>query len=236
MILFLLFSPCSRTCSSDFDHMFVLHFSLGISLLAPASPTLYTHRGTPAHYLSFSLALGLGQGAISPTASPASAGGDVPTRCCRTPPPSSFWRCLRTTPCDDSRADAGMSIRACFGRTFPVVRLQLFTYIWVYFDGAGPRVGRGWKRAQMYLRRNIAVVLVIGALAVFLFPLSVGPFTTTNGPATAFRAAAAAFALLFSMTTIVSFSLQQRTGCVRPALTLYSSAEAPLVQLPTLRC
>jgi hypothetical protein len=66
MILFLLFSPCSRTCSSDFDHMFVLHFSLGISLLAPASPTLYTHRGTPAHYLSFGLALGLGQGLSAP--------------------------------------------------------------------------------------------------------------------------------------------------------------------------
>ena len=88
----------------------------------------------------------------------------------------------------------------------------------------------------MYWRRNIAVVLVIAALAVFLFPLSVGPFTTTNGPATALRAAAAAFALLFSMTTIVSFSLQQRTCCVRLSLTLCSSAEALLVQLHALRC
>ena len=43
VLLFLLFSPCSRTCSSDFGHMFVLDFSPGISL--PASPTLYTHRG-----------------------------------------------------------------------------------------------------------------------------------------------------------------------------------------------
>jgi hypothetical protein len=36
-----------------------------------------------------------------------------------------------------------MSIRDCFGRAFPVVRLQLFTYIWVYFDRASPRVSRG---------------------------------------------------------------------------------------------
>lgn len=88
----------------------------------------------------------------------------------------------------------------------------------------------------MYWRRNIAVVLVIGGLAVFLFPLSVGPFTTTNGPATALRAAAAAIALLFSIATIVCFSLQQRTGCMRPALSLCSSAETLLVQLPALRC
>ena len=88
----------------------------------------------------------------------------------------------------------------------------------------------------MYWRRNIAVVLVIGALAVFLFPLSVGPFTTTNGPATAFRATAAAFALLFSMTTSVCLSLQLRAGYVRPAGPLCSSAEALLVQLPALRC
>jgi hypothetical protein len=146
VLLFLLFSPCSRTCSSDFGHMFVLDFSPGISL--PASPhTIYPSRNSSAPFV---LWLGAGFGTadpIRPTASPTSAGSGIPIRCCGTSPPFSFWRCLRTMPWHDSRADAVMSNRACFGRAFPVVRLQLFTYIWVYFDRAGSRVGRGWKRA-----------------------------------------------------------------------------------------
>lgn len=88
----------------------------------------------------------------------------------------------------------------------------------------------------MHCLRNIAVVLMIGTLAVFLFPLSVGPFTTTNGPATAFRAAAAAFALLLSMSSIVCLSLRLTNGSIRSALTLCSTAEALLVRLPALRC
>ena len=84
--------------------------------------------------------------------------------------------------------------------------------------------------------RNIALVLMIGTLAVFLCPLSAGPFTATNGPVTALRASAAAFALLLSMSAIVCLSLRLMTGSIRPALTLCSSAEALLVQMPILRC
>ncbi len=88
----------------------------------------------------------------------------------------------------------------------------------------------------MHRLRNIAVVLMIGTLGVFLFSAAAGPFTTTNGPVTAFRAAAAALALLLSITRMVCFSLQLITDCVRPAVTLFSPAEALLVPLPALRC
>jgi len=66
----------------------------------------------------------------------------------------------------------------------------------------------------MHRLRNIAVVLMIGTLGVFLFPAAAGPFTTTNGPVTAFRAAAAALALLLSITRMVPDDqcLQRRTN------------------------
>jgi hypothetical protein len=88
----------------------------------------------------------------------------------------------------------------------------------------------------MHGLQNIAVLLMIGTLSVFLFPLSAGPFTTTNGPATAFRAAAAALALLFSIATTVCFSLLLGAGYVRVAATPCSSSEALLVRLSALRC
>jgi hypothetical protein len=88
----------------------------------------------------------------------------------------------------------------------------------------------------MHWLQNIAVVLMIGTLGVFLFPVAAGPFTTTNGPVTAFRAAAAGLALLLAITRMVCFSLQLVTDCVGPAATVRSSAEALLVQLPALRC
>jgi hypothetical protein len=88
----------------------------------------------------------------------------------------------------------------------------------------------------MHRLRNIAVLLMIGTLASFLCPLSAGPFTATNGPVTAFRAAAAAFALLLSIAATVCLSLRLWTGIIRPALILCSSAEALVVQMPILRC
>jgi hypothetical protein len=88
----------------------------------------------------------------------------------------------------------------------------------------------------MCWRRNIAATLMIGALGVFLFPLSAGPFSATNGPATAFRAITAAFVVLFSITTTMCFSLQPTTGRVRPPGAFSSSAGALLLQLPALRC
>ena len=88
----------------------------------------------------------------------------------------------------------------------------------------------------MHRMRNIALVLMIGTLGVFLFPAAAGPFTTTNGPVTAFRAAVVAFALLLSMSAIVCLSLRLMTGSIRPALTLCASAEALLAHMPILRC
>ena len=102
-----------------------------------------------------------------------------------------------------------------FRAMFRVVSSQLSSHIWVRFDGAVANMDRTREETKMHELRTIAVVLMIGTLAVFLFPLSAGPFTSTNGPVTAFRAAAAALALLFSITTSVCLSLQLRAGYVR---------------------
>jgi predicted small integral membrane protein len=43
---------------------------------------------------------------------------------------------------------------------------------------------------------TMALLVMLGALLVFLFPAACGSFTATNGPATAFRAAAAVLQML----------------------------------------
>ena len=88
----------------------------------------------------------------------------------------------------------------------------------------------------MHRLPNIAVALMIGIVAVFLFPLSAGPFTATNGPVTAFRATTAALAVLLSITTMVCFSRRLKTNCVPTAVALLSLAVALPVQLHDLRC
>jgi hypothetical protein len=50
----------------------------------------------------------------------------------------------------------------------------------------------------------------IALLLVFFFPAACGPFTATNGPATAFRAAAAFQALLILLCSSLLIALLQR--------------------------
>jgi hypothetical protein len=50
---------------------------------------------------------------------------------------------------------------------------------------------------------------ILGILLVFFFPASSGPFSVTNGPATAFRALAAAQGLFAAMGALfVAFTLR----------------------------
>jgi hypothetical protein len=57
---------------------------------------------------------------------------------------------------------------------------------------------------------TIALLALLGTLVVFFFPAACGPFTATNGPATAFRAAAAFQALLILLCTSLLIALLQR--------------------------
>ena len=46
----------------------------------------------------------------------------------------------------------------------------------------------------------IAVLAMLGVFLIFLFPANCGPFSVTHGPATAFRALAAALAVFAAIT------------------------------------
>ena len=86
----------------------------------------------------------------------------------------------------------------------------------------------------MYPLRIVAVTLMSAAVvAVLLLPVAAGPFTATNGPATAFRAATAVLVLLFSITAIVWFSFLLATGYARSVVTIYAS---PLVYAEHSSC
>jgi hypothetical protein len=82
---------------------------------------------------------------------------------------------------------------------------------------------------------SLALVAVVGILCVFFFPAATGPFTTTNGPATAFRAAAFANSLFAAIRAALGISASAVTlhfqNC-NPVVSLESSAPALLA----LRC
>lgn len=67
---------------------------------------------------------------------------------------------------------------------------------------------------------TIALLAILGTILVFLFPAACGPFTATNGPATALRAAAALQALLIllcssrllALIQLPAFSLTVEVG------------------------
>ena len=62
---------------------------------------------------------------------------------------------------------------------------------------------------------TIALLALLGTLLVFFFPAACGPFTATNGPATAFRAAAAFQALLILLcNSLLIALLQRRALCI----------------------
>ena len=62
---------------------------------------------------------------------------------------------------------------------------------------------------------TIALLALLGTLLVFFFPAACGPFTATNGPATALRAAAAFQALLILLcSSLLIALLQQHPFCI----------------------
>jgi hypothetical protein len=82
----------------------------------------------------------------------------------------------------------------------------------------------------------MAVVLVVSTLVVLLFPLSAGPFTATNGPATAFRAAVVAFILLLSITGALGFRALFEGSTVSGTPMVCSVPQADCPPLLALRC
>jgi hypothetical protein len=81
----------------------------------------------------------------------------------------------------------------------------------------------------------MAFMAVLGILCVFFFPAATGPFTTTNGPATAFRAlafACALFAAIHAALGITAPAVALHLQSCNPAAPLESSAPALL----SMRC
>jgi hypothetical protein len=56
----------------------------------------------------------------------------------------------------------------------------------------------------------LAVLAMLGIFLVFFYPASSGPFSVTNGPATAFRALAAARLLFAAIGAALLFALLRR--------------------------
>ena len=83
---------------------------------------------------------------------------------------------------------------------------------------------------------TVALLAIVGTLFVFLFPAACGPFTATNGPATAFRAAAALqmlLALLCSSSLVALLQLPTATVVVDPIAPNRGSHDLALF---SLRC
>jgi hypothetical protein len=66
---------------------------------------------------------------------------------------------------------------------------------------------------------TIALLAMLGTLFVLFFPTACGPFTVTNGPATAFRAAAAVQALLTLLCSSLLIALLQLPACSMTTVT-----------------
>jgi hypothetical protein len=62
-----------------------------------------------------------------------------------------------------------------------------------------------------------AIVAVVGVLLVFLFPAHAGALSVTHGPATAFRARAAARALFAAIATASLMALLRGIRLTHPA-------------------
>ena len=73
--------------------------------------------------------------------------------------------------------------------------------------------------------RNVALLATLGVAVVVLFPLGSGPFTVTNGPASALRA----FAYIALLFVLLSTLLTARTD--RPQSYLRQDASCALVAL-----
>jgi hypothetical protein len=62
----------------------------------------------------------------------------------------------------------------------------------------------------------LTLLAMLGILLVFFFPASSGPFSVTNGPATAFRALDAARGLFASMSAALLVAVMRCAFCLEP--------------------
>jgi hypothetical protein len=67
-------------------------------------------------------------------------------------------------------------------------------------------LNRNWRaehQTSVLFPRQIVLLLVLSTLAVLLLPLASGPYTATNGPATAFRGAVGCCLILLAVTSVL---------------------------------
>ena len=83
---------------------------------------------------------------------------------------------------------------------------------------------------------TVAVLLMLGALLVFLCPLPAGPFTATNGPATAFRAAAAILHLFLLLCHVARHAPLALRRCFVPEAGPFALCRYFASPPPPLRC
>jgi hypothetical protein len=89
-----------------------------------------------------------------------------------------------------------------------------------------------------HLGYELALVAIVGTLAIFLFPAVAGPYPIVHGPVTALRAMRAWFLLLVALT--LTFATFLRLLATRiAAIALFISPVSrldPLQQSSILRC
>lgn len=82
----------------------------------------------------------------------------------------------------------------------------------------------------------MALLAIVGALFVLLFPAACGPFTATNGPATAFRAAAAIQQILLLLCSSLLIAIVKTSVCSTTLSQLHSPLRGEARVLLSLRC
>jgi hypothetical protein len=80
------------------------------------------------------------------------------------------------------------------------------------------------------------MLLVFGVLIVFFLPLPVGPYTATNGPVTAMRAAVAAWLLLMAISAILALPVHSVPEVAEPVEMVMPSASPDSTSHIALRC
>lgn len=88
----------------------------------------------------------------------------------------------------------------------------------------------------LQLSSCVFVLLVVSTLAVLLLPLAAGPYTATNGPATAFRSATAGWLVLLAITSVFQLAVEVRLSQLLRATGRARRYEFFNKILPSLRC
>ena len=84
--------------------------------------------------------------------------------------------------------------------------------------------------------RNVALLAILGVAVVVLFPLGSGPFTVTNGPASALRALAYAAFVFVLLSTLLAIRTDRPQSHLRQDSSLVAvTPPDSAIPLP-LRC